>query len=621
MKIHRDLRYKKIGVIIEKWLITVIFASFIAALIGFIAIQSAYRRFYSYKLVKDDVEDAYRHITESFFKMESWGMPEFTENLEEGLFQYEREHEEYMINDWLTSFVAVNSLLCSEFNIVDERGIIIYSSNPDLIGYDMHSGEQSAEFLCLLSGTDYYSQEFRSTSYDENVKMHYYGAPFKNHEGFFQIGVSEEAYYHSINEYAEDLAKNRSIGIEGFIIICDRNGSIIGSTNDIFAGETFTYRDIIPENTGDIKTAKLTFFDQDYYAAALTEDTLCIIGCYPLKEARSAGMIDILMVLVMDIVIALFIFRTLSGLLQNEVVDGIVSLNRSLLKITEGDLDEKADFRESLEFNELSDGINFTVDRLKELIKEAEQRIDMELALAAKIQTSFIPHKFPAFPDRNEFELFAAMVPAKEVGGDFYDYFFVDDDHLALVMADVSGKGIPAAMFMVMAKDKLRHSTMKYGTDVSEAVNEVNSELLKENDARMFVTVWLGVITVSTGHVDYVDAGHEYPAICRAGDKFIAEEDVHSGPVAARKKMTFDAGSIDLNPGDVLYLYTDGVTEANDPGGEMFRVSRMLDALNTDTGAPVEEIDANVRKAIADFVKDAPQFDDTTSLVFRYKGA
>ena len=172
-----------------------------------------------------------------------------------------------------------------------------------------------------------------------------------------------------------------------------------------------------------------------------------------------------------------------------------------------------------------------------------------------------------------------------------------------------------------MAKDKIHHSVMKYCTDVSAAIADVNLELLKENDAGLFVTVWLGVVTLSTGHVDYVDAGHEYPAICRTGGKFTVNEDEHSGPVAALKKMRFDAGSFDLGPEDILYLYTDGVTEANDPDGEMFRADKMLDALNADTGASVEEIDANVRRAIDEFVKDAPQFDDTTSLVFRYKGA
>ena len=616
MKIRRDHRERKIGVIIEQWLFNVIFASFFVSLIGFIIVQAAYRRYYSYNLVEDSVRDAYNHITESFVNYEKREISDFVDMIESSLPDYEEDE----INDLLRRGVDMNSAFMSEINIVNAKGIITHSSNPDYVGYDMHSGNQSADFLCLLSGTDFFSQELQRISFDDSVKMHYCGAPFKTREGFAQVGVSEDVYNDLMDEYARDIARNRNIGLNGFMIVCDRAGSIIGSTNDMFEGESFPYVDILPENTGDMDTAKLKFSGQNYYSAALMEESFCIIGCYPYKEARRSGMIDVLMVLIMNAVISVFIFKALSRVLQREVVGGVESLNGSLSKITNGDLNEKADFRESLEFNELSDGVNYTVDRLKQLIKEAEERIDAELALAAKIQTSFIPHKFPAFPGREEFELFAEMVPAKEVGGDFYDYFLIDDDHLALVMADVSGKGIPAAMFMVMAKDKIHHSTMKYCTDVAAAITDVNLELVKENDAGLFVTVWLGVVTLSTGHVDYVDAGHEYPAICRAGGKFTVDEDVHSGPVAALKKMAFDAGSFDLGPGDVLYLYTDGVTEANDPDGEMFRADKMIDALNIDPGAPVEDIDANVRRVIGEFVKDAPQFDDTTSLIFRYKG-
>lgn len=616
MKKNRDHKGKKIGVIIEQWLFNVIFASFFVSLIGFIVVQAAYRRYYSYNLVEDSVRDAYKHIIETFFNVEKRDAPDLVDMIESSLPDYKEEE----IDDWLRRGVAMNSGTLSEINIVDDKGIITNSSNPDYVGYDMHSGEQSSEFLCLLSGTDFCSQDLQGISFDDNVKMHYYGMPFKGREGFVQVGVSREVYNGLMDGYAKDTARNRNIGLDGFLIVCDRNGDIIGSTNDMFEGESFPYMDFLPEGVGDMDTEKLKFSGQDYYSAALTEESFCIIGCYPFKEARSAGMIDVLMVLIMNAVISVFIFKALSRVLQREVVGGVESLNGSLSRITNGDLDEKANFRESLEFNELSDGVNYTVDRLKQLIKEAEERIDAELALAAKIQTSFIPHKFPAFPGREEFELFAEMVPAKEVGGDFYDYFLIDDDHLALVMADVSGKGIPAAMFMVMAKDKIHHSTMKYCTDVAAAITDVNLELVKENDAGLFVTVWLGVVTLSTGHVDYVDAGHEYPAICRAGGKFTVDEDVHSGPVAALKKMAFDAGSFDLGPGDILYLYTDGVTEANDPDGEMFRADKMIDALNIDPGASVEEIDANVRRAIGEFVKDAPQFDDTTSLIFRYKG-
>jgi serine phosphatase RsbU (regulator of sigma subunit) len=212
------------------------------------------------------------------------------------------------------------------------------------------------------------------------------------------------------------------------------------------------------------------------------------------------------------------------------------------------------------------------------------------------------------------------MVPAKNVGGDFYDYFFVDEDHLALVMADVSGKGIPAAMFMAVAKTRLRQSVFNCKTDVARAMEEANTELSKDNDEMMFVTIWLGVVDLMTGHVDYVNAGHEYPAICSAQDGFKLYEGLH-GPFAAAVGGTkYTAGSFELAPGDILFQYTDGITEATDANENMFREDRMIEALNKDITASVEDIDAAVRTAVADFVKDAPQFDDMTTLVFRYKG-
>jgi serine phosphatase RsbU (regulator of sigma subunit) len=259
-------------------------------------------------------------------------------------------------------------------------------------------------------------------------------------------------------------------------------------------------------------------------------------------------------------------------------------------------------------------------NEMDELLQQQSERIYNELKQAAKIQASFLPRKFPPFPDRNQFELFASMVPAKNVGGDFYDYFFVDNDHLALVMADVSGKGIPAAMFMAMAKTQLRQCVFSYKTDVARAMEEANMELSKDNDEMMFVTVWLGVVDLKTGHVDYVNAGHEYPAVCRAQDGFKIYKGIH-GPFAAAVGGTkYTAGSFELDLGDILFQYTDGITEATDANENMFREERMLEALNKDITASVEDIDAAVRSAVADFVKDAPQFDDMTTLIFRYKG-
>ena len=511
----------------------------------------------------------------------------------------------------------------SEISIVDKTGKIIVSTEDNLIGYDLHSGERSAEFLCLLDRTGFYKQDMGSKILDDSSDSVYFGYSMPFLGGFILCGMSEQDFKDYKMFYYEYGMEESRIDKTGYIIPLDSDQEILSAPSEMQIEGKITLKKDLDEmaDTGEI--IRQDMYGTDAYVGVIKDDDFYLVAVYPADEAWENWKVSIIVLILIDAIVFALLFFLIRRLMKRQVLDGIEDINDSLTRITGGDLNEKVNFRDSIEFEGLSDGINYTVDRLKGLIKEAEERIDAELALAAKIQTSFLPHKFPAFPDRKEFELYAAMVPAKEVGGDFYDYFFTDEDHLALDIADVSGKGIPAAMFMAVSMDKIRHSVMKYGTDVSGAMTEVNLELLKENDAGLFVTVWLGVINVSTGHVDYVDAGHEYPAICRAGGEFTADEDVHSGPVAALKRTKFEAGSFELKAGDILYLYTDGLTEANNPEGEMFRINRVLDALNInkDSEIPLSELDANVRTRIAEFAKDEPQFDDMTTLLYRHRSS
>ncbi len=617
---------KHLSRIVSNRILAVLIASFailMAITVIFVFLYAKSRTDNMISFYLDDLRDYTVSAMDRHLRKDTLRYTEYVESLvaEDGKELFTDPEYDAFVESYFLRSLKYNEGEYDEINLVDGNGIIRISTVEDYVGYDMHSGEQSAEFLCLLDGTDVFLQDLKELSYDERSRMRYTGAALKNTKGFLQIGLTEDTYYLKCESYMISRIRDERIGRGGYYLLLDREQKIIGSPRDTYNDDILS----LPDDPGKLaesgRIIRCDIYGIDSYVGTMKFNNDIMVVIYPVAEAWETWNVAMLVLITIYAVVFAVLFVFINRLMAKYVVQGVYSLNGSLLKITEGDLNEKADYRESVEFDELSDGINYTVDRLKELIKEADERIDAELKLAARIQNSFIPHKFPAFPDREEFELFAEMVPAKEVGGDFYDYFLIDDDHLALVMADVSDKGIPAAMFMVMAKDKIHHSVMKYCTDVSAAIADVNLELLKENDAGLFVTVWLGVVTLSTGHVDYVDAGHEYPAICRAGGKFAVNEDEHSGPVAALKKMKFDAGSFDLGPEDILYLYTDGVTEANDPDGEMFRADKMLDALNADTGASVEEIDANVRRAIDEFVKDAPQFDDTTSLVFRYKGA
>ena len=269
-----------------------------------------------------------------------------------------------------------------------------------------------------------------------------------------------------------------------------------------------------------------------------------------------------------------------------------------------------------LSMTEMEHDVKDSMIRLREMTAEREH-VEAELSIAAEIQTGMLPVKFP---QDSRFSLYASMDPAKEVGGDLYDFFMIDDDHIALVIADVSGKGVSASLFMVIAKTLIKNQTEQGLQNPGEIFNRVNRQLAEVNKAHMFVTAWLGILTLSTGELAYVDAGHEYPALRRKGGLFEVIEDIHGVPLAARKKMTFDSGSFTLNAGDTLFVYTDGVPEANNTEGIMMEKGRMIDALNRDPDAEPEVVINNVTEGIAEFVKDAPQFDDTTMLCIKYYG-
>lgn len=247
---------------------------------------------------------------------------------------------------------------------------------------------------------------------------------------------------------------------------------------------------------------------------------------------------------------------------------------------------------------------------------------DRDLAVASNIQKNILPKIFPYLPERKEFDLYATMTPAKEVGGDFYDFFMIDDDHIAIVIADVSGKGMPAALFMMVARTLIKNQSQgaSFSKDPKDVLAEVNNQLCEGNEMGLFVTAWLGIITLSTGKLEYASAGHEYPAFSSGGGDFFVMKEKNSPPLATMEGMRFRGGEVEMKKDDVIYVYTDGVTEATDAEGELFGMDRMIDALNIDPKADLRQIDTNVRDAIDDFVKDAPQFDDITMLTFRYNG-
>ena len=246
-------------------------------------------------------------------------------------------------------------------------------------------------------------------------------------------------------------------------------------------------------------------------------------------------------------------------------------------------------------------------------------RMETELTMASSIQADMLPSIFPAFPERPELDIHASMDPAKEVGGDFYDFFLVDDDHLCLVMADVSGKGVPAALFM-MASKIIIASHAKLGKSPAQILTDTNDSICANNREDMFVTVWLGILELSTGKLTAANAGHEYPALQEANGKFELVKDKHGFVIGGMEGIRYKEYELQMQPGSRLFLYTDGVPEATDAQGELFGSERMIDALNQAVDATPKDVLKQVRICVDSFVKDAEQFDDLTMLCIEYIG-
>ena len=252
-------------------------------------------------------------------------------------------------------------------------------------------------------------------------------------------------------------------------------------------------------------------------------------------------------------------------------------------------------------------------------IARMSANVKAELNTATQIQNGMVPNIFPAFPEQKQFDVYAGMYTAKEVGGDFYDFFLIDDKHLAMVMADVSGKGVPAALFMMASKILINDRALMGGTP-AEILEFVNNRICSNNQAEMFVTVWLGILNIETGHMIAANAGHEYPVIRRSGGEYELFKDKHGFVVGGMEGVRYKDYELTLNKGDSIFLYTDGIPEATNADNEQFGTDRMIAALNIKSDGSPEEVLENIHHEVNKFVGDAVQFDDLTMLCLRYNG-
>ncbi len=324
---------------------------------------------------------------------------------------------------------------------------------------------------------------------------------------------------------------------------------------------------------------------------------------------------------------AVIIALVVSVALSRQIVKPITLLTEEVRSMEGDNLDFTWELDTGDETQTLAKSFQSLTMRMKKYVSDMSniaaerERISTEMSLATRIQSAMLPNTFPPFPDREEIDLYALMKPAREVGGDFYDFFLIDEDHLCLVMADVSGKGVPAALFMMIAKIILQNCAM-LGNSPSEILTRTNDTICANNNEEMFVTAWVGVLELSTGKLTAANAGHEYPAIRKSDGKFELLKDKHGFVIGGFAGEIYQEYELKLEPGSKLFLYTDGVPEATSGGDSraMFGTDRMLEALNWTPEAAPEQILRQVRSAMAEFVLGGEQFDDITMLCIEYKG-
>jgi len=339
-----------------------------------------------------------------------------------------------------------------------------------------------------------------------------------------------------------------------------------------------------------------------------------------MREFLVAVIVTIMLVVLAAILLCFFFVKQKIVNPINKIRDA----SRSMVENLENEESMEISVKTGNEIEELFDSFKEMYGDVKDYIKQIsaitaeKERIGAELDVAAHIQASMLPCIFPAFPEREEVDIYATMDPAKEVGGDFYDFFMVDDRHLAIVMADVSGKGVPAALFMVIGKTLIKDHTIP-GRDLGKVFTAVNNLLCEANSEGLFITAFEGVLDLVTGEFNFVNAGHEMPFLCRADGNFESYKIRPGFVLAGMEDMRYRAGSMMLEPGDKIFQYTDGVTEATNIRNELYGMDRLEKILNkVKCGTPHEILPA-VKADVDEFVGEAPQFDDITMLCLEYK--
>ena len=536
----------------------------------------------------------------------------------------EQVKQEYEADPEVSLETLVEKHEIIEINVVNAEGLIINSTEPDVIGiYDMNSKAQSKEFVDTLMVQDSFVQAYSPRGKDETV-WRKYAAVNLSSGGFIQVGYDAEQFHQMLNEFVVDVTKNRHVGTDGFVAVCDDKLNMV--IDNEYSGLHISAIGIIPpEEMASGKTATALYYADivdgksdlsvEYMYVFKFVEGYCIIAAMPQSEAMFMRDASLYTSIFMQVLIFAALFVFIYILIKRVIINNLKKINDTLAQITKGDLNATVDVRSNEEFASLSDDINSTVSTLKQYIAEAAARIDKELEYAKQIQLSALPTNFP---DGDDYSIYAQMIAAKEVGGDFYDFYKLNDTTVAFLAADVSGKGIPAAMFMMTAKTIIKDLAER-GLAVNEIFTQANEKLCENNESGMFVTAWMGILDIPTGQVKFANAGHNPPLLKRADGSFEYLKTRAGFVLAGMEGIRYRVGELTLSPGDRLFLYTDGVPEATNTDNKLYGEDRLLAFMNRNSGTEATALLPALKANIDEFVGEAPQFDDITMLMFDYK--
>ena len=593
-----------------------VFVAFLVTLLASFAIQTRQSWAHSEALIRERIGDAREQVEKNSENLVQLQQSNSVAALTKArvLACMAVDHPAYITSaEELRSLIPV--INADELHIIDASGHIVNSSDASLVGYDMAGSEQSGAFAALLGtpGAELVQQPV-ARGVDQKI-MQYAGVVLPDGDVLVQVGYHPERLQESM-ALADivNLAPCLRIGSNGLLAVV-KGGVVVSDGDRGYIGKPAEELGVSSDGETDGAAHYVKIGGTRYMCVSERFDDCVIVGMLPENEIFTTRQATVDFLVVSTSIVFLTVFALIWLLVQREVINGIYAVNGSLQKITAGDLEERVSVRRNREFCSLSDGINTTVDALKDAIAAAAKRIDEELEFARAIQYGSVPNVFPPYPDRNEFSIYAFMHPAKEVGGDFYDFFIIGGSRLGFVIADVSGKGIGAALFMMSAKTQIKNRMLAGGA-LDAVMADVNDSLCEENDTGMFVTAFAGVFDFARASFSFVSAGHN-PPLLRHGNGAYAYMTAKRGLVlGAMAGVRYTCCEQPLLAGDQLLLYTDGVTEAVNPALELYGEERLAAFVNDAAHrreAP-EPLLADLYGEIERYRDIAEQADDITML-------